>query len=338
LETRRALREELAELDYKYLGTIYQGGKEEAALIEGIKKYPHSVGLYSAYMELLAKAGRKEEAWNAYERARDLYFTQVDRSEIPTLPGISQTIKPGPISPAVVAFPWYIYLLQEGKDDELRRLEDRLREACPKTTTEIKDLLLPRAVAEFRSSRYAAAVRSLEICLQEKLGNEAFIASALAGSLRALGQRKEAIKWYRRAVEISGVDPSLLSEFLCLVVEEQGVNGLQRELPNYDLTKLKFDVRRNATLNCFFAWAALATGDNKAAFENSAQGAAWLQIAGQQVTLPEENTLVCVVILLIVSEKLGDQRSVQLADAVKRFFPAQRVNTLRAIFSLPKRK
>src|SRR5262249_39614192 len=86
LETRRALGEKLGIMDYHWLGTIYQGGEALAILREGIKKYPGSVGLHSDSVLVLAKTGRKEEAWQAYEQGRDLYFAKVAESAVPVLP------------------------------------------------------------------------------------------------------------------------------------------------------------------------------------------------------------------------------------------------------------
>jgi tetratricopeptide (TPR) repeat protein len=303
-------------------------------------------------MELLAKAGRKEEAWKAYEKARDLYFAQMDSRQSPALPGemrgneLARAL-PGdlrdsevPLSPVRVVGPWYQYLLQEAKDDELRRLEDRLREICPKTHTDAKQLLLPRAVAEFYARRYAAAAKSLETCLEMKLWNElaseATITGALATSLQALGQRQDAIKWSRRAAQLSSDDPNLLSLFFSFVVMEQGVNGLSRELPNYDLARLRVDARLNATLSCFDSWAAAAKGDEKAAFENLVQASSYIRLASQQPNFGGDYAIVCGVILQIVSEKLADSgRKDEATEFLKRF-PADRVAAMKKQFSIPK--
>jgi tetratricopeptide (TPR) repeat protein len=207
--------------------------------------------------------------------------------------------------------------------------------------TEAKALLLPRATAEFGAGRYAAAAKSLEICLQEKLWNElaseAMITGALARSLRALGRRQDAIKWYRRAVQISGVEPALVSELLCLVVEEEGIEGLRRELPGYDRW-LTLDVRLNATLNYFASWAALATGDEKAAFENMVQAGPYFRLASQQPVFGGDEALVWGVILQIVSEKLADSTRLARATEFLKRFPAERVRPMREVFLLPKRK
>jgi tetratricopeptide (TPR) repeat protein len=147
----------------------------------------------------------------------------------------------------VQALLWYTFLLNEGKDEEFRQLDERLQAVCPKIGMNPKTLFLPRATAEFSSGRYAAAAKSLETCLEEKLWNEiaseAMITGALAKSLRGLGRPQEAIKWYRRAVAISGADAGLLSELLCLVAEEQGLIGLCRELPALDQSRLGQDLR-----------------------------------------------------------------------------------------------
>jgi serine/threonine protein kinase/tetratricopeptide (TPR) repeat protein len=338
LETRRALGEKMAADEYGWF-VFYQGAAAVAILGEGVEKYPDSVLLHSNYLQVLAKAGRKQEAWKAYETARDLYFDQVDKNATPGLRVGGEPIQVPLLPPVIQAVPWYAFLLQAGKDDEFRRLEERLREVCPNTKTEAKALLLPRAMAEFGAGKYAAAAKSLEGCLQEKLWNElaseAMITGALARSLRALGRRQDAIKAYRRAVQISGVDPALLSEFLCLVVEEEGVNGLRRELPNYDPWQ-RLDVRLNATLTYFSSWAALATGDEKAAFENMVQAGPYFRMASQQ-PLGDEG-LVCAVILQIVSEKLADSKRLARATGYLKGFPAERVRTMRAVFALPNRK
>jgi tetratricopeptide (TPR) repeat protein len=211
LETRRTLGEELRAIEYTWLGTnIYQGEEAVAILSEGIKKHPDSVGLLSDYMQVLAKAGRKAEAWGAYEKARDLFFAKVARSELSASPGETPD-QPEPLSPAGVAGPWYAFLLQEGKLDEFTRLENRLVETCSTTRSKPEELALPRASAEFATQRYEDAVKSFQICLREGLGNEIVIAGALARSLRALGRRQEAIPVYRRAIQLSDVDSGLLS-------------------------------------------------------------------------------------------------------------------------------
>src|SRR5262249_51698767 len=154
------------------------------------------------------------------------------------------------------------------------------------------------------------------------------VTAALARSHRALGHRQEAIKWYRRAVEISGVHAGLLAEFLCLIVEDQRVDGLRKELTAFDPLRLNPDAMRSATLSCFAAWAALGRGDAGVAFERLIQADIWYLGASQQTGRVGEEALICAVLLHIVSEKLEDKRSVQLSDFVKRF-PADRVKAMR---------
>jgi len=339
LEARRALGEQMSVEEYSWLGmNIYQGPEAVSILAEGIKKYPDSVLLQSDYMEVLATAGRKAEAWTAYERARDLYFALVEKWATPRIGGeyITELIT------VLRVRPWYTFLLQEGKDDEVKRLENRLRAVCPKTGDDPKSLLVARATAEFGTGRYSAAAKSLETCLQEKLWNEfaseAMITGALAKSLRALGRRKEAIRRYQRAVGISGVDPGLASELLCVVVEEEGVSGIQRELPLFDLARQKLDVRLNATLSCFTSWAALARGDEKAAYEQLVLAGPYVLLAGQQPVFGGDEGLVCGVILQIVAEKLGDSKRLDGATGFLKRFPVERVKAMRELFLLPKLK
>jgi len=199
IETRRALGEELSEGAYDSLGTnVYQGTAALAILAEGTKKHPDSSLLHSAYMRLLWKAGRKAEAWKAFEKGRDAYFAQVDRSNAHELDWQTP-----PVPPTFVAISWYQYLLDEGKDDEFRRLEVRLKEACGKTRTEPKELMLPRAFAEFGAGRFADASKSLEFCVQEKLWNEivseVMIKDALTKSRNETGKRQDATKSDRLA-------------------------------------------------------------------------------------------------------------------------------------------
>jgi hypothetical protein len=203
--------------------------------------------------------------------------------------------------------------------------------------TDPRELLMPRATAEFGSRRYRAAVKSLEICLREKVGNEALITGALARCHRALGGRQDAITWYRRAVQVSGIDPTLLSEFLRLVVEEQGVNGLLRELPAYDQVWQRLDIRLNATLSCFTSWAAVATGDEKEAFEKLVLAVPYISLASQQPTFGGDEALVCGVIQHVVAEKLGDSKHLAGATVFLKQFPGERVRAMREEFLLPKR-
>jgi serine/threonine protein kinase/tetratricopeptide (TPR) repeat protein len=336
LETRRATGEDLGVMEYRWFGTnIYQGAEAVAILSEGVKKYPDSMSLITDYMEVLSKAGRKDEAWKAYERARDLYFALVQRTETPAVPGDLDVVTE-PLT-VLAARPWYLFLLQEGKDDEFRRLEARLRKACLQTKEDAKNLLIPRAFAEFGSGRYAAAVETLESCVKTKM-SDALVNTALAKSLRALGRRQEAIKWYRSAVQMSGIDPGLLSEFLCLVVELEGSNGLLRELPSYDQARSRPDARLNAILCCFSSWAAAATGDEKAARESFAQADPYLHWASQKAPIGGDDPFVCGIILQIVSEELGDSKQLDgITNFLKRF-PAERVRGMREVFLLPKRK
>jgi serine/threonine protein kinase/Flp pilus assembly protein TadD len=337
LETRRALGDQLRDMDYRWLGTIYQGTEALAILGEGVKKYPDSVGLHSDYMQSLANAGRKEEAWRAYEEGRDLYFAKVAGRQAPVFPGDLPLKPESLLSPADVAGPWYSYLLQEERAEEFQRLENRLLEACATTRNRPEELAFPRASAEFATHKYAAAVKSLEICLKGKLGNEALVTGALARSLRALGRRQEAIDLYRRAVRLSDVDPGLLSEFLYLVVQVHGVDGLLRELPAYEQTWLRLNVRPNATLDCFSAWAALATGDEKRAFEKLVlAGPFFLQTSREPVFVGDEG-LACAIIIQIVSEKLADSKRLAEATEFLKRFPADRIRAMREVFLLPKR-
>jgi tetratricopeptide (TPR) repeat protein len=283
-------------------------------------------------MQVLARAGRKEEAWQAYQKGRDSYFAQVTGTDAPVLPGDVRGI---PLSPAIVAEWWYSYLLQEDRVDEFERLETRLLKACPATLSKPEDLLPPRATAEFTTHKYDSAAKSLEICVQKKLGNETLLTGALARSLRALGRRKDAIESYRRAVQLSDVDPSLLSEFLCLVVQEHGAEGLLRELPAFEQTWLKLNVRPNATLDCFSAWAALVTGDEKRAFEKLVSAGPFFLQASRQTDFAGDEALACGVILQIVSEKLADSKRMAEATEFLKRFPADRVKAMRKVFSLP---
>jgi serine/threonine protein kinase/Tfp pilus assembly protein PilF len=343
LGERLALGEELTIDDYNGLENIYQLSEAVSILGEGVKRYPDQVVMQTRYMQLLARAGRKEEAWKAYESARDLYFTQVERRDTPSSPfyGVDSIDLP-PLPANFVALSWYLFLLQQGMDDEFHRLDERLRAICPKTKTEVKELLPPRACAEFAVGRYAAAAKSLEICVQEKLWNEmvseVMITSALARSLRSSGKRADAIKAYRRAVQLSGVDPSLLSEFLCLVLEEEGFPGLLRELPTFGQGRVNLDVRLNASLSCFNSWLFLAGGDEKTAFEYLVQACPYFLLASQQPGFSGDEGLACGVMLQIIAEKLADSKRLAIATEFLKLFPAARINSMRKIFVLQKSK
>jgi hypothetical protein len=166
--------------------------------------------------------------------------------------------------------------------------------------------------------------------------SEAMMTGALARSLRFSGRRQDAIKWYRRAGEISALDPALLSEFLCLVLEEEGVPGLLRELPAYGKERVTSDVRQNATLSCFNSWVFLAGGDEKVAFEYLVQAVPYVLQAGQQPAFGGDEGLACGVMLQIVSEKLGDSKRLAVAKDFLKPYPADRVRTMREIFLIPK--
>jgi tetratricopeptide (TPR) repeat protein len=289
-------------------------------------------------MVALSRNGRKKEARAAYETATKLYLERLRREETPRpigdVEGLSAVLWPG----SVATF-WFSYLLEHGSKQEVDDLEKRLRDAWQRTGKNPDDVVVARASAEFASRRYSAAAKSLEFCLRKKLWNEiateAIITGGLARSLRALGRRQDAIKWYRRAIPLSDVDPALLSEFLCCIVEEQGVDGLSRELPTYEQTWKRLDVRLNATLSCFSAWAALANHDEKEAFEKFILAIPYVLLASQQAVFSGEEGIVCGVIHHVISEKLEASKHVAGATEFLKSFPAERVKAMKKVFSLP---
>jgi hypothetical protein len=127
------------------------------------------------------------------------------------------------------------------------------------------------------------------------------------------------------------------ARFLCLVVQEQGAEGLLRQLPAFEQTWLKLNVRPNATLDSFSAWAALATGDEKRAFEKLVSAGPFFLQASRQPDFAGDEALACGVILQIVSEKLADSKRLAEANVLKRF-PVERVAGMKKLFSLPERK
>jgi serine/threonine protein kinase/Flp pilus assembly protein TadD len=338
LESRRVQGQALEPLEYEWLEFIYSGDKALAAAKEAVAMYPTSVVLQTGLMSILWKGGQKEEAWKAYEHARDLYFERVGRRQPIQMPVNGRRDNEEPLSPMLHAGAWYAFLLQEGRDDELDALEHHFSEVCSKTETDPKSLLAERAIAEFTSGKYQDAVKSLRSCLEQKLGNEVQLTSALARTNRALGRRQDAIKTYRRAVEISDADPGLLSEFLYLVVQEQGAAGVLRELPAYEQTWLKLNVRPNATLDCFAAWAALAKGDERRAFEKLVSAGPFVLQASRQPDFIGDEALACAVILHIVSERLADSKRLADAKEFLKRFPANRVRDMRAAFAIASRK
>jgi serine/threonine protein kinase/tetratricopeptide (TPR) repeat protein len=336
LETMRASGQELVSEEYNWLANRAQGAKALSIIRDALKLYPESVELHIDYMTLLANAGQKEEAWKAYRTARDLYVSEIMNREIAVL----DVPKQSPSSVTRIARPWYTYLMHEARDDELPRLEEHLRDICVKTGQNPNVLRLPRGIAEYRSHRYADATRSLEICFHESLWNEdvsqARIAELLAKSHHALGHYQESIKWYRRAVQISRVDPGLLSTLLSLILQYEGLNGLVRELPKYDQARLELDFPANATLTCFSSWAALALGDQKAAFEKMVQAELYCCLAGHSGVDNRDDALVCGVIIHVVSEQLADAKRLTMASEILKQFPSERVRGLRDAFLLPK--
>ncbi len=156
----------------------------------------------------------------------------------------------------------------------------------------------------------------------------------VASTFRTLGQREDAIKWYQRAVHLSNVEPALLSEFLCLVVEEHGVHGLLRELPVYDRNRSSQDARLSVILNSFSSWAALASGNETAALEYLNQACLSVHLASQQRIFGEDEGLVCGVAIHIVSEKLVDSHGLLMATKFLKQYPSERVRTIRKVFLL----
>jgi hypothetical protein len=139
---------------------------------------------------------------------------------------------------------------------------------------------------------------------------------------------------------LSDVDPKLVSEFLCLIVEVHGIEGLKRDVdvPAFEKARAKLGARLNATLECISAWAMLAKGDEKRAFEFLVTAGTWMQAASQDPQLDGDELLTWGVLLNIVAEKLGDSRRLAVSTELLKRFPAERVNAKREVFLLPKRK
>jgi hypothetical protein len=132
---------------------------------------------------------------------------------------------------------------------------------------------------------------------------------------------------------LSGVDPALLSEFLYLVVEEEGMLGLAREMPAYEKTRPSMDVRLNATLSCFSALVFIAVGEDKSASENLVSAIPYFHLANRLPVFGGDEGLVCGVILRVLSEKLGDpQRAAGFSEFLRRY-PVERVNGMKELFS-----
>jgi tetratricopeptide (TPR) repeat protein len=269
-------------------------------------------------------------------------------ADTPPVPG---DLNDAVVSPTVFAEQWYTYLLRENNVDELQRLERRLQDVCAKLLSRPADLWFPRAKAEFTNGKYADAVKSLKLCIENKLGDESWTTGSLARSLWALGRRQEAIPAYRRATQLSEPDSNLLSEFLSLIVQEEGVDGLRRELPAFEQRWNKLNVRVNAVLSLFSAWAALVAGDEVGAYEKFVIAGPYSLLASNQPTLDQYEALVSVTLINVISERLAESgrltagteflkrfppARVQTSEYMKRV-PADRAKAMREIFTIPKR-
>lgn len=336
IETRRAMGEDLAEVDYRILGDLYSSQQALGILQEGLTKHPNSIQLEKSLMNVFARAGRKDEAWRAYQTSRDLFFAEIEARAS----GVSGKVAPWPGQEAIS---WFTFLLEQGKFQEMEKLEERLGDACIKTNHNPNDLVLARASAEFATGRYAEAVKSLKACLELKQGTPASVVSSLAQSYHALNQRKEALKWYRQAVELNGYDPRLLSKFLVLLVQEEGTVGLTKELPNYKALASRQNPRLNATLGAFGAWAALANGKEKEAFVKAIKAGSSLAMMVKEVLTAtgslsdaEEEVVVCAVILHSVYERLGEAEELANSANVLKLLSPNKVEAARTIFSRSK--
>lgn len=222
-------------------------------------------------------------------------------------------------------------------------LQEKLRKACLKTSSNPDELVLARASAEVATGRYAEAVLSLKTCLDRKQGRPAWAASSLAHCHHALGRRKEALSWYRQAVELTDHDPILFARYLVLLVEEEGAAGLAKALPNYNSLTGKLDPRLNATLNAFGAWAAMADGKQKEAFVKAVKAGPYLGLAvkdsfsanGSSSDV-DEDMIVCAVVLYCVYEKLGEAEQLAASTNFLKALPPDRVKALRRTFALSK--
>jgi hypothetical protein len=90
-------------------------------------------------------------------------------------------------------------------------------------------------------------------------------------------------------------------------------------------------------MDCFSAWAALATGDEKRAFEKLVLAGPFFLQASRDPAFVGDEGLACAIIIQIVSEKLADSKRLAEATEFLKRFPAERVRTMRDVFLLPKR-
>lgn len=338
IETRRAFGDSLSEVDYTVLGLRYMPNQALEILKEAIARHPRSYKIQTEYMTLLAKQGSKADARKAYKAARDLFFETVASSSNPAPPSLEgnqfQSRHPWP---SVDAMPWFSYLVEEGSLEELSDLEGRLQEASIKLGRNPDELLLARAKAEVNSGRYSDAVKSLRACLKLKQGNEAWVVPMLAHSLLSLDKRQEGLQWLRQAVELTDFDARNVSRFLMLLVEEEGVNGLEKELAKFKPLLTRFNVRLNATLTAFDAWCSIAKGKEKEASVKAAKAGVYLALVIKEASPDsEEECLVCTSILRTVAEKTGDAEILRAANEILKHFPPPRVNSIQKALVLPK--
>lgn len=281
VKTRRAVGIALTELEYHSLALSSAADADAIALLEeGIEHIPDSYKLRMLLALLFEKGENSADARRHCDKALELFFNQTQRAAIKDrVMSIDASLLGMDPMPSTVIPPQnfvsgcFNILLQQGREDEVPALQERMCEAIARASRDSRDaldgrgrILLGRAFAEILTGHDMLAAQTLQECYELPFGRrEWWVPKELANCLVRLGQPEKAIDWYRRAIELRVNSTGVVLDFLTTVAEYRGVDAVAEELPALKTKVGSMDWSDNATIGCFEALLHMRTEDRDAA-------------------------------------------------------------------------
>lgn len=353
IKTRRAVGIPLTELEYHTLAASSSADADAIALLEeGIEHIPDSYHLRILLALLFEKGEDPANAKRHCDKALELFFHHVQRAAIKDrLTSIEASLLgQDPMSSTVIPPQDFVsgcfnILLQQGREDEVPALQERMCEAIARASRDSRialdgraTVLMGRADAEMGAWRYAEAAQAFEECFELPLGKQdMWLPQGLAICYERLSQPDQAIVWYRRSIELAGLDANRAEGLLVAIASQQGIDGLTEELPRL-LEKRDQDVFLNAILSSFQARLAMHNDDRETALKAATEARAYEMMAralDSSLALLEPYSTTPVILEAVESWLGNDEQAKLYADRLAAI-PRSQVEAKRRILGLSK--
>ncbi len=319
----------LTEADYSSLAMVssgmlqgdYQPSDQPVTILrEGLGEYPQSLTLRIELLRYLDDHGEHEEATAVYEEAKKRYLQQLAVPRDTPLDFLNMD-----------AGVMFRHLLRNGNVQECRNLESRIRDVV---THESLDLLVyMRAIAEFQSAMYEAAIKSFEECLQTGQGNEKLIVHRLVVCHLALNRGHDGVSWIRRSLELNGDTDGFLSILLRIILEAEGPEALEAEIKRWTHLKEQKNPRTCATISCYEAWLAARRGDRVEALRSITKAGPYTYLSDVPGPPTEYEVLTWGVLMHGIYSTLSDEEHKAVAQDMLKGFPDERIEEFRKLFN-----